>query len=688
MNRLLVAWLVLAVMPVLLFFKTYLQSDLTLLDNIMVDIFVHGGSWFDWKITPAPAYFPDMLAYAIGYFVFPGVMERVVFVCLVQALLLAWVSTRFVTMLMGEVSLNARLAIVLLVGVSLLVASNSGMWLFFNSTNNHFAALFFPLFCMAFSLEFWRKGGMLRSVWVFVGAMLGAASTSVFALSFVLPLIVLSIASILVLLVGRRRIKSVVWIVFVVIAGQVLGTVINKELLPYDALAGRAPMTIDAALNSYNVLVQATKLTFSPDNIYTFSLAVLVVVGMAWVVLDWLFSLKSLRGEHVGKYPLFSSNFSDVRQRYSLCVLFLLIVLPVNVAGAVLSGGLVDLWGYRYFAFPVVLGVLLCIAMIDSRGSFNLRWSGWAAWLAILLLVFMGLLTAKNRFDSTGRSDFSDVLHKGISGDSDRVGNCLNQISADGFELRGGIADFWNARGVAYKVDKPVHILPVYNNVSPRFQMMSLGPLVDPGRYGFDYYNFAILRRSGTVSSFDLTPETIGRLIPAPSKVVSCANTDSEVWLYDSLALNEVVQKNLDPLLFALGRGGRFVATADQLPGQLGKAVGTTRVAQAGIDPIGFLSYGPYIRVPAGRYQATVLYSATVAGNKADVGIFADPKNPVSLASSEMPAGEDRLLRFTFELKEEVPQLEVRTWFENHGVLTLKQIIIEPELSEQQGALK
>ena len=671
-------------MPFLLFFKTYLQSDLTLLDSLMVDIFVHGGSWFDWKITPAPAYFPDMFAYAVGYFIFPGVMERVVFVCLVQALLLAWVSTRFVSSLIGGVSLNARVVIVLLVSFSLLVASNSGMWLFFNSTNNHFAALFFPIFCLAFALEFWRKSEALKSILVFLGALLGTASTSVFVLSFVVPLVILSIALIVVLLVGGRKVGSIVWITSVVVAGQILGSLINKELLPYDALLGRAPMTVDAAINSYNVLFQATRLTFSPDNIYTFSLSFLVVVAFVWTVLDWLFRLRFLRGEYAGWYPLFGSDFSDVKLRYSLCVLLLLIAFPVNVGGAVLSGGLVDPWGYRYFAFPAVLGVLIGIAKIDLQGGFNRGWSKKVAWSAILLLIVMGLFTVKGRLDSTGRSDFSEVLYKGVSGESDLIGNCLNQISAGGFELRGGIADFWNARGAVYKVDKSLHILPVYNNVSPRFQMMSLGPLAEPDRYGFGYYNFAILRHSGTVSSFDLRPETIGRLIPSPSKVVSCAGTDSEVWLYNSLALNEIVQKNLDPLLFALGRGGRFVATADQLPGQLGKAVGASRVAQAGVDPKGFLSYGPYIRAPAGHYRATITYSATEAGNKADVGIFSDPKKPISLIGSDIPVGEDRILLLRFELKEEVPQLEVRTWFENHGVLTLKEITIEPELSARK----
>jgi hypothetical protein len=64
MTRLYIAWLTLAAMCILLVFKVNLHSDLLFLDSVAVDLFEHGGTWSNWKITPAPAYFPDMLAYA------------------------------------------------------------------------------------------------------------------------------------------------------------------------------------------------------------------------------------------------------------------------------------------------------------------------------------------------------------------------------------------------------------------------------------------------------------------------------------------------------------------------------------------------------------------------------------------------------------------------------------------------
>ena len=115
---------------------------------------------------------------------------------------------------------------------------------------------------------------------------------------------------------------------------------------------------------------------------------------------------------------------------------------------------------------------------------------------------------------------------------------------------------------------------------------------------------------------------------------------------------------------------------ASELPGQTGRIQSGSRSASQGNDSPGFLTYGPYITLPAGRYKVSISYSATQGGNRWDAGKFNNPEHEVKLGAGNFPPGEGKV-DFYIETKQALEGLEIRTWFDGQGTLTLNSIKIQ-----------
>jgi hypothetical protein len=686
MARVVYAWLLLGMMSVLMVFRTELQSDLLFLDSLMTDLFRLGGRWEDWKLTPAPAYLPDMLLYAIAYPLLPGPVLRTTFVSAIQALLLAWTCVWLAARIRPDVSASARCIIVLLVAAVVLVAARSGMWLFFNSTNNHFAALLFSLLCTGWVLHYLEMPKAAVASLIVAGGAAATASTTVFVITFLLPTVCALGFALAVFRRDRLVRRRLLEVMALLAASQLVAAGMNEMLVHHDALSGRVPSSVESALTSVRAFVQATRIVFAPDNRFTFGLALFVLACFSWLAVDWLLSLRIRRDDNA-RHAL-NLDMSSGRWRYQSCLLLLLLAAPLTSFSAIASGGFVDNHGYRYFTFPICLTVLLWILAVDPREISRQRLLGWAAVAGCAFLSILALMSVKPLLKESGRSTFGEVLTKGSLNPlnaEEAVGACLDRIASDSFKLGAGIADFWYTRGVVYRASNPLYILPVLNDASPYFHMTTLGPLRDAGRYDVKPFNFIILRQSGSSTQFDLKPETVGPIVPAPERVVSCEGSDAEVWLYGDNALDEIVWTKITQFLFESGQGGSYQRTGDRLPGLIGEVVGTARIVSEGTHGPGIASYGPYVDLPAGEYRVNIDYEATAPGSRWDVGRFSEPQNPLTLASGELPAATPGRLDVHVKLAKPVRQVEARTWFSGKGTLKIEQIRFVRQNEQRQG---
>lgn len=683
--NLVLAWALLAAVCTLLIFKTNFNSDLLFLDSLMADLFQSGGQWSHWKITPAPAYVPDMLAYALAYFIFPAPAQRIIFVCLLQALLLAWTCIYLGRVIRPALSTTAKTFIIVILSGVVVVASHSAMWLFFNSTNNHFGALLFPLLCTAFILEYSQSKKWLTAVLIVASTVAGTASTPVYTLAFTLPAVVFSLGAGAMLLRTQRHLAfTVMQVAALLIIGHLLAGGLSKLLIAFDALGGRAPLTASAALNSLHKFASASARTLAADNPYTFSLVVFIFIASMWLLVDFLVGVRrSLNAVAAGSQRSIIDRLGmlDSGWKHRLLVLFLCVALPINVLGAVASGGFADDFGYRYFTFPLTLAVLLWLLVVDARFQFKGAQSAGLVCLSILAVACVAGAGTAPLIAQSGRATFSEALASGRVMPSDAIGACIDHEAQNGFAFNAGIADFWNARAVMERTRQARFILNVTSNISPFFHMMSLGPLINPKQYGIESYNFVVMGNSGIKTQFDMTPEVAGQHLPAPGKIVACPQSDTQLWLYSDGSLDRTVRKNVDRFLAQNGLLQNYAFLASDLPGITGRVVDTTRVAHAPDDAAGALSFGPYTSVPVGRYTATISYQATDAGNKWDAGIFEGP----SLAAGEIPVGAGDI-KFDFEAKKTISKLEIRTWFGGQGTLTVNSITIRPAGSPAESS--
>lgn len=106
---------------------------------------------------------------------------------------------------------------------------------------------------------------------------------------------------------------------------------------------------------------------------------------------------------------------------------------------------------------------------------------------------------------------------------------------------------------------------------------------------------------------------------------------------------------------------------ARSLPSQTGEIDGKKRVAVSGRDAPGFLSYGPYICLPAGRYVAEVRYSSRAESTQSvgwvDVCGF-DGTRVFARTDLQGTSGRDHVLRSDFKLVSRGCGIEARVWFD------------------------
>lgn len=122
----------------------------------------------------------------------------------------------------------------------------------------------------------------------------------------------------------------------------------------------------------------------------------------------------------------------------------------------------------------------------------------------------------------------------------------------------------------------------------------------------------------------------------------------------------------------------KFVWKGEELPGLVGNPREGSRVATHGVTPSGFLSYGPYIEIPQGKYRVTLILSS----EGMDLGytdiIGLDGKNTaLALATTPLSAGSKIRVETLLDVQSSfVRNLEVRTWYQS-GNLSLHELIIE-----------
>jgi hypothetical protein len=512
------AWLILALSASLLRFKVRLQSDTLFLDDLFTDLLTRSGRWAEWKFSSAPAFFPDMLLYFLSLPIFHDPATRIFAVSVAQVFLLAAALLWCARQIDPALSSTAKSSIILLLALFTLASAQSGMWLFFYTTNNHLASLLFGLTGAGLMLRYLARRDRASAALLIIGSALALVSTALFTLSFMLPALLLLAAAWMVYASQRRTLLQLGGML---VAAQVLATLLSKVLIRNVANEGRvhaSPETAGVALHNF---LLAIKTSFTPDNWLTMSCSLLLLLALLYLAYRLLRAVAPTRN---------GVMVSAAEWRFGAAAALLCVVLPVNLAGVILSGGFADPFGMRYLMFPLTLALLLAVILLD-------RACAGRPWPARLLQLALGGVIAVNAGGLTLRPP------PVIVDDSELAAGCLARIQGAGFALHAGIADYWNGRGVSYLLADRNPILVTDTRLAPDFHVSTLGPLLRPQDYPRHDYNFAVLYAGVKPVNPDYTAAAMRAVLPAADRVESCADGRLEIWLYQDQRLDQAVKQ-------------------------------------------------------------------------------------------------------------------------------------------------
>ncbi|MBB3118043.1 hypothetical protein [Pseudoduganella violacea] len=526
--RIFIVWLILAGTASLLRFKTAIQTDALFLDALASDLLTHHGVWTEWKFARAPSFFPDMLLYLAAYFVLPDAPARIFWVSAIQVLLLGWTIVWTARQLAPGLSRRAQSWLLLLLALVTLTAARSNMWLYFYSTNNHIAAVILGLLGLVLYQRYLVQGGRLLALQLLLLGTLASLSTGLFTLSFTVPALLLcGLAWLLLRLQGSERLarRRLLLMGALLAAAEVLAGALGKVLLPNRPIEGEVEANPDTAANALKLFMRATKAAFAADNRLTQALAVLLLLAFAY--LGW----RLLRQVKLDAKGLRIDFGAAADWRLGASAAFLLLLLPINLLGVILSGAFVDPACYRYFVFPLTLGLMLAVILLECGGP-RLRWT--LEGLALLLALFLLASTVRVNRHPPVRTDLAQT-----------VADCLAAAEQQGVPLKAGVADYWNSRAVSHYLPRHNPILATWNTLQPFFWVSTIGPVRRPQAYPEYQYNFAILNNPGHNDQFTYTPDTLGKLLPPPSRIHACPAAKVQLWLYDGNELDAAMRQIL-----------------------------------------------------------------------------------------------------------------------------------------------
>lgn len=517
-----IAWALLALSIWLLRYQVHLQSDALFYDALARDLLLDGGAWSDWKFSGAPGFVPDMLLYLVGFLILPDPASRLLFVSAVQALLFALLGCLLLKRLFPRLPQDGQSLVVLACAGVTLASAQSGMWLYFHTTNNHFGTVLMAMAALLLAARLLRKPDWRVLALLAITVALATASSHLFILNFSLPVLALLALALWRCRGARRLRRRLLQLGAAIVAGHALGWCLEALLIHHVPIEGRPPWSRAAVEHSADLLLTSTWQAFGLDNLATLLVALCVTAALLLVLYRSLQCSYPGRAAHAG-------------------ALLLWLALPINIGGTVLSASMVDLAGYRYFAFPLTLAVVLAIGYLSQsqawRRGLQLLWGALALLICANALYVAQISSASVPLEPTRA-----------------VAACIAAAETEGFSARAGIADYWNARAVSYQRAGHLPILATLHDATPMFWVSSLGPLKTPERYRESYYNFAILRNPGFEGQFHYTPEKLGPVLPAPSQIVACDDGVTQLWLYRGPDLNTAVHASITAFLQQMKR--------------------------------------------------------------------------------------------------------------------------------------
>lgn len=545
------AWLLLMICASCLISRVYLNSDTLFLESLTQDLFNHHNLWADWRLTAAPAYLPDMLLYFLSSTFLSSVVMRIFFVSFCQVILLTMVGLWLAKKIQPSISLISKIAIILMMIFITLVANHSAMWLYFYTTNNHFAALLFGLLGLGLLLQFTEQPSLLLAITIVLVCAIAKTSTAVFVIGFLIPAILAGLLT-FTLSIREPTLKDysqrIAITTLLLISSFIISHVFDWLLTYHSMLNARLPMSAESAGHAFTLFLQSLRISFAFDNIYTLSLSIIIFLSFIILIVKTLLSISGYSDSSNKlcglQLPFATQSDNSIDWKLSFCGLLLILIVPINFFGAIISGGFADTAGARYFTVPIGLSLLLTVIVIDKMSHHSDIIRKIYVFIISIIFLILTLLVGQTVKQIFYGSSFSSLIQASYSKDTGetQIANCLETLISQKIPLHAGVADYWFSRGVMIRMRHDTPIEATTNDLTPFFWMSTIGPYIHPERYPKRTYNFIIVHPDNDTDPFNYDTNTLSKIVPRGYTQLTCAHTSVTIWFYPNDQLDKIVK--------------------------------------------------------------------------------------------------------------------------------------------------
>lgn len=507
-----------------------LHRDIVFFEYLARDLFLYNGEWKYWSIKAAPAFFPDVFFYLVGFKLGIPPNLNILFVVLMQILLLLWAIYLILRKCTNFSKSSVVAVFISITSCFLLVDSRTNMWLWMNGNNDHYASLLGPFWCLYFILCFLSTDKKKWLIALLVGLVVSSTSTIVTHLTFTIPAILFICFELICYkdrIIFRKKLLS---ILSVIISSVLIAYVLSILIVPHSGLGTRVPLTWDSIAVSWLCFLGALRLVFDLKDLYS------LIPSIAFTVIFIFLSIKLFT---VGN-TIWASDEKTINNSHFLLIFFFFVV-PINVTGVILSGGFVDFWGLRYFAFPLALSMVVSLSLFGATISErNIVYS--LLVINVLSLVLSSIFVVHSRPES-----FSQFIKNGVPGYAMPISACLKEIESKGYVLDAGVGDF-TYRAIELLSENKRYISIMSNNY-PFYFLSTKGVFVDRKKYKWNKINWIILNKTNRPYWFGLDLN-YAKQLPSASIKYTCSAADAEIWYYANDELDAFYRPYIEQFLF------------------------------------------------------------------------------------------------------------------------------------------
>jgi hypothetical protein len=671
-------------------------SDLLFAESLSRNIFSEGGSFLDWALTPSPAYIPDLVLYFIGYQFLPAAADTIFFVSMCQALLLIGIVAVLIKTLTGTLGIHTILLLFLLMSLFSYTNYTSNIWLYFDSTNNHVGSLLLSLLTLIIHLQVISKGGSRTAyVTLLLLQVTGILNGQMFLVWWIAPsLIALGVMTLLSAFErpGRALCTNLMTLLAIGLSALGISRILKPWVTPWDslALAGRGNFGIENIPKSVAIFLESIGKILLPIRVDFYLVYSLWLLGIA--LLAWQF----LRILLLGYYQKRSGNPSLLDSLASLIslsiwaeakrpnkeqqffIFYCLILIPITFLAIMLSQEFRDPIGLRYFMAPITLPIIFTTLTLSESTHVRRR----THIFTFVLIVFSAITLAYflANYAAFKPSRLSIVEAREYKNTSERlIADCLDNHKQI-FDLKDGVAGFWDAQFITLLSKQALRAAPVSgNNLDARHYMSNINWFLGEAQtpYANPLYNFVI--------TGELDENEVIKNYGAPTRTFKCNHGRTSVLVYDpqqtrfDQKVKAQFKRVVTGLLFSSGKIDNASYTPDML--LLHKGQLKDGFAVSNKDQSGWFIIGPYIKMRAGRYKAKVKYFSKGPQPSKEVGrweVFTNP-DKVFFSGSIKPVNSWTELEFFFTLTPETTDklMEIRLFTNGTQQITVSQMDIE-----------